>query len=91
MLGITHSVALRALGAQAGAQKSRRGSSLWQEGGAHRWALLHMGLLASSSQRPQAWASQAQTALPLHTELSYLGVICIFAYIWDIASGHQAQ
>ena len=91
MLGTTHSVALRALEAHTGAQKSRRSSFVWQEAGAHRWALLHTGLLASSSQRSQAWASHAQTVLPLPTELSYLGVICIFAYIWDIASGHQAQ
>ena len=43
MLGTTHSVALRALEAHVGAQKSRHGSFLWQEAGAHRWALLHMG------------------------------------------------
>ena len=52
-----------------------------------RKCLLNMGLLASSSQRSQAWASQAQTALPLPAKLSYLGVICIFTYIWALHRG----
>lgn len=84
MLGITHTVAFRVLEAHAGAQKSRCGSFLKQEGGARKWALLNIGLLASSSQRSQACASQAQTALPLPTGLSYLGVSCIFAYTWAL-------